>query len=716
MAVRELPKYESKYPHYIYVNNVDKFVEKVLQSPPKRIAVDTETYYNPLLVAPKVITKWVRDTPNNVPFGVSLYWEDKGYWIDKELHKLKPLLENPDIEKILHNSKYDIFMFKNIGIELKGKIWDTMIMIHLIDEEFECNMPSGKKKKSKRLKDLAYHFLGDDAHELEDLVSEYRRIMASNRGLKKSEISYKDVNDANPVLMKDYAVADTEFTYKLYDIFMPMLAEQRLFEAYDVDMNATWAVIDIERQGYRVDLEIMKSDEEKLNTVIQRRLDKIYDIVGKKINVNSDRELVQAFEGLGVKWRWFTEKDEYQTDKSVLKSIINDDYYQEIIEVAEAVLDYRKASKILSTYIEGIYPYVQADGKVHPDFWISPNDFGSGSTKTGRLSSSNPNFQNIPKKPIKLDDFVIKPRDYFIADDGYILVLMDYDQEEYRLLGHYGNDQEFKKIIFSGQDIHKGTASLLYGVPYEEVDDDLRSKGKTNNFGLVYGLGNANFANVLGHNIDTNIYRTATQYLYKKYKPWDIIQYYEPIQYIKTLDEVLEVMPKEDKQNKELVDAIKYFFSDEVKEGIIDAIKTKRQYFNQFPGIKKFLDDCKDVAKRRGWVKTWVGRRRHFKDPKREAYKAPNAVIQGGCGDIMKVKLHEINQFLKSYKSCIVNTVHDEIAYMIHKSELHLIPKIKEIQESLPFKVPITCGLEWHEKRWGSKQEATYEEIKKEVV
>jgi DNA polymerase-1 len=295
------------------------------------VAVDTETYYNPDMVAPQSICKWINGARNNCPFGISLYYKrldgiEIGWWTH-DIKGLSPMLLDTSIAKVFHNSKYDLQMLKNIGVEVAGQIWDTMIMIQLIDEEFVCQMPPDENgevhfKKSKKLKNLAYHFLGDDAHELEDLVKEYRHILASNQGKGLEEISYKDVEDANPDLMKDYAIADTEFTYKLYHIFQPMLMEQDLGRAYEVDMNATLAIIDVEREGYYMNREAMQQDEKKLQSILNDRSNAIYGICGYQFNINSDAELVTAFEKLGLQWKWFTEKGELCTDKNTLKEII----------------------------------------------------------------------------------------------------------------------------------------------------------------------------------------------------------------------------------------------------------------------------------------------------------------------------------------------------------------------------------------------------------
>jgi len=292
------------------------------------------------------------------------------------------------------------------------------------------------------------------------------------------------------------------------------------------------------------------------------------------------------------------------------------------------------------------------------------------------------------------------------------------------MLAHYGNDKAFMDLIHKGYDIHKGTASLLFHVPYEEVTDDQRSKGKTTNFGLVYGLGNASFAKALGHDIDESIYRTATKYLYEKYRPWDIMQYREPVCYVMTAEQAIAELDEKiitriakeqkiedvNKYREELIKAIEYFFSEPIKEAILDAQKTKNDYFNRFPGIKQFIKEAKDVASKRGYVKTWVGSRRHFRDPARQAYMAPNAIIQGGCGYVMKIKLVEVNNYLKSQgaKSYLFNSVHDEIGVMIFKDEQHLIPEINRLLADLPFRVPISWGVEWGY-NWAEKQD--YEEV-----
>lgn len=150
--------------------------------------------------------------------------------------------------------------------------------------------------------------------------------------------------------------------------------------------------------------------------------------------------------------------------------------------------------------------------------------------------------------------------------------------------------------------------------------------------------------------------------------------------------------------------ALTYYYSEECQAALKEAGEFKKRYFSQFPGIKQFIADVESVAKKRGWVKTWTGRRRRFADPKKEAYKAVNAIIQGGCGDILKDRLIEVSEFLKDKKSRVVNLVHDEIALEIHNNEWDIIPEISRILGDLDFSVPLYTDFEWSDLSWGEKK------------
>ncbi len=688
------------------MDNVDKFVDEILASGVELIALDTETYYDDELAQQGALTKWIKGSPNNIPFGVSLCTEIKGelkgYWIDHDIEKLRPILEDEGIAKILHNSKYDLFMLLNLGLQVKGRIWDTMSMIHLIDEEMECKTPKGNMKRSKALKDLAYHFLGDDAHELEDLVSKTRTAIAKFHGIPKSEVSYKMVNDVAPRIMMDYAIADTEFCWRLFPIFLEELKHQNLMGAYEIEANATLAVLNMERRGVLVDREKLLKDKQVVESIIVEITWDVDKLVKTPFNLNSNDEVVETFNRLGVRWEWYTDKDSYKVDEDTLKHVKTLYPDCNAAKLCDLILEYRSATKILSTYIDGILNFIQYDGRVHADFWLSPDDFSSGGTVTGRLSSSNPNLQNIPKKPISIRGYELNIRSYFIAPDGYRLVFQDAKQQEYRVLAHYANDENFMAKIHEGLDIHKATASMMFGVPVEEVTGEQRDRGKTVNFSVVYGLSNPALAKSLGHDIDEGKLKQGTKHLYKAFKVWEMPPYD---------NKVTPEMMFSGVTDPEVIEGIEYFLQPDVQHAIKDAIDVKKKYFDQFPKIKQFIKECSDTGKKRGFIIMWGGRIRHFKNPAKQSYMAPNSLIQGSCAMIMKVKLHEINEYLKCRMSGLVMSIHDEVITEVHESELDIVMEMNELLSDLPFRVPIEWDNEWGYD-WGDKNEFEMEYAK----
>lgn len=656
------------------------------------VAVDTETYYDPEV---KGISRFINGTPNNVPFCLTLTYKSRDgeylslYIEEQNIQKMKPMLEDERVAKILHNSKYDAHILANIGIRLRGPIWDTMIMIQQIDEEHMCKTPDGKVVMSKALKNLAYHYLGEDSHKYEDLVDEVRRVIALRSGRVKSTVSYKEAADACPSIMKDYACSDTEFTYQLFELFLPWLEAQDLMRAYEVDLNATKAAFRQERKGIRVDLDYYNQLATELNAELMDYTKEICEIIGFDKNINASRDIVDGFKGLGLEWGWFTDKGEVQTSDNILTNLQRLYPDTDIARLSALILKYRENSKLVGTFISQIFQFVQWDGRIHPDFNVAPRDDSSGGTKTGRLSSSNPNLQNIPKDDKRIRKGIVPSEDYYFVE-------MDYSQQEYRLLAHYARDKNFAKIVHEGKDIHAGTAELLLHVSAEEsMQKQYRDVGKRLNFALVYGLGQAALANSLKFKIDEPRYKKAGFLLRGwGYKPWDM----PPIE--TALSRCM---------NAEERDLVTYYYSEEAQAAIKEAARIKAEYFEQFPQIQVFLKDCTDRAKQRGWVKTWTGRRRHFKRPKEEGYKAPNSVIQGGCGDITKTKMWEVIEFLGPYRTDLINNIHDALLFEVHKDELDLIPQLAAIMKDLDFSVPMDCSVEISDKSWGNMEDYEYE-------
>lgn len=693
MRVVPLPEYESTNKHFHDDVPPEALIKMVQDNNIRVISVDTETYYDPDVGG---IVRFIDNTKHNAPFGVSITIELDGYqsfWYTdpSDISKLNLLFENETIAKVLHNSKYDLHILKNIGLDIKGYIWDTMIMIHLIDEEHMCKRPDGSTVMSKSLKNLAYHYLGDDGHVYEELVDEVRKAIALNTGRLKRNVSYKEANDAAPLIMRDYACSDTEFALRLWHIFLKEIVRQELEKAYETDINATRAVFEMERVGIGVDMQYYEELERELTDRMTEITNQIMTIIPAEYNIRSSRDLVKGFETLGIEWIWFTEKGEYRTDDKILRQ------FQEgkAGELATLVLEFRDTSKTRDTFVSQIFNFNQ-NGRIHADFNVCPRDNSEGGTVTGRLSSNSPNLHNLPKDDKRIRQGIVPEKDY-------VFVEMDYDQQEYRLLAHYARDENFMAIIKAGKDIHTGTAEMMFNLSHEEASQKKhRSKGKTLNFAMVYGIGKANLAASLGHKINSSTYNMANGVLNKLgIKPWGVPH----------RDAVMARLNSEDD-----IKIMEYYFSEEAQHAIGEAGDIREKYFSQFPAIRSFTKDCSNAAKRRGWVKTWTGRRRHFRNASRDGYKGPNAVIQGGCGDILKIKMSELTEFLAPYKSRAVNNIHDALLFEIHKDEMHLLPEIKRIMEDLPFSVPISCSVEIAYNSWADLEKYNLEEQYAETI
>lgn len=240
---------------------------------------------------------------------------------------------------------------------------------------------------------------------------------------------------------------------------------------------------------------------------------------------------------------------------------------------------------------------------------------------------------------------------------------------------------------------------MLFGVPYDEVTKEQRKKAKTLNFGLVYGLGLVELAFALGNEFDKDAVKQAQFMLYKHYKAYELPPH-KPL-HIFPVEKALQHVDPEDINMR---NAVKEYFSPTVQQALVEAKDIKKKYFAQFQGIDNFIKESGKLARQRGWVKTWDGRKRHFKNPQEEAYKAPNSIIQGGCGSMLKSKLKQLREILENSNSFVCNLVHDEVQFDMDVNDLHLLPQLNEVLSDLPFIVPITWGIEYgHD--WGHKFE-----------
>lgn len=423
------------------------------------VAFDTETYYDKDFGGMSV---FIKGSPTNRPFCVTISDAEKDYYYDN-LEEIRHLLEDETVAKVGANIKYDLHMMRNAGIEVKGPIHDVLVMSHLYNEE----VTNENGKRLFGLKDLSDHYLGEGSSELSKQVDDCRKELAKEREVSKDEISFKDVADHDPKLMRDYAMEDTRLTLELFNLLYPRLQERELMTVYEMEMKVLRALVDVERNGIYVDTEYLTGLAAQMDTEInelQKEIDAITDI-----NTNSAQELVAWAEQQGVVWTHMTDTGAPSTDASALEALITRDTVPEKVkDLLTLILEQRQLAKLQETYVHNMIEFTQHDGRIHPSF----NQTG---TVTGRMSCSNPNFQNIPKKDTRI-------RAAIVPSEGKRLYFLDYAQQEYRLLAHYAKEFELMNSIRKGHDVHRATAAMLYKKQYDEVTDEERSSGKTLNF------------------------------------------------------------------------------------------------------------------------------------------------------------------------------------------------------------------------------------------
>lgn len=435
-----------------------KFCEDVLAANPPWVIVDTETYYNPLNA--KAIIRFIDGQPNNEPFMFTFRVPGMGcFSLDHNLMALEELFVKFKGFWVNHNMKYDLHMIANLGLTIPKKIHDTMVMIQLLVPEHWCKTKAptkpdgspiigkdgqpekGKAKKSKALKNLAYHYLeaqGRFRHHtdpgfpqregtqwLEDAVDRLRAKLGRTTGRGKKRISYKDVFEADPELMRLYATVDVDLVGEMWEWFYNEIVRDDQLVPYEQDIAATIWLLNMERRGIRMDTLTMQRDELLLTEVIEDAEAELKKFGA--FNINSGRDLVAKYTSLyGIKWEWKTEGGETDTTKARLEYV--KEHFPETERFTDLVLRYRIATHIRDTYIRGVYTFIQ-NGRIHADLLLAPMDDSTGATVTGRLSSRNVNLQNIPKRPVKIPgtELVISPREYYIPDEGCVFVRMDYD-------------------------------------------------------------------------------------------------------------------------------------------------------------------------------------------------------------------------------------------------------------------------------------------------
>lgn len=519
------------------------------------------------------------------------------------LNMLKPFYENEKILKIGQNIKYDYIVLRNYGIEVKGKFFDTMVAHYLLQPEVRHNM------------DL-----------LAEIYLQYRTVHIDELIGAKGK-NQKTMRDLLPEQVYEYACEDADVTLKLKNVFEKELVKNELVELfYDIEMPLVLVLADMELNGIRLDSIALKESSIHIKERLINIENEIFEMAGATFNINSAQQVGDIlFDKLKIVEKTKkTKTGQYSTSEEVLESLKGKH------PIVEKILDYRGLKKLLSTYINALPELVnKKSGKIH-------SSFNQTVTATGRLSSTNPNLQNIPIK----DEDGKEIRRAFVPEKGCIFLSADYSQIELRIMAHLSNDANMVDAFLSDEDIHTATSAKIFKVPINEVTKDMRRKAKTANFGIIYGI------SIFGLSERLTIPRSEAKYL--------IDSYFESYPEVKNYMDSCIVEAK--------------------KQGyVLTLLKRKRM----LPDINSGNSIVRGYAER----------------------NAINAPIQGSAADIIKIAMVRIFKRFKdeNIQSKMILQVHDELNFSVLESELEQVKRIvvEEMEGAYPLCVPLKaeCGI-----------------------
>ncbi|MCB9267280.1 MAG: DNA polymerase I [Lewinellaceae bacterium] len=517
--------------------------------------------------------------------------------------EFRPLFENEKIEKVGQNIKYDAIVLKYYGVELKGHLFDTMIAHYLLEPELRHNMDY-----------MAETYLKYQPVSIEKLIGK--------KG--KGQLTMRDV-DVEKV--KEYAAEDADITLQLKEYLAPRLKEEGFQKLYDeIEAPLILALTDLEYEGVNVDTEFLKEYSKELDKEILELEEEVHKQAGVDFNIASPKQVGEIlFDKLGLPYRWRkTKSGQYSTNEEKLAELHSEH------PIVESILKHRGLTKLKSTYVDALPKLANPrTGRIH-------SSFNQALAATGRLSSNNPNLQNIPVRTPE----GARVREAFIPrDKNHLLLAADYSQIELRLIAEISGDEAMLEAFQGGKDIHRATAARVFDVPYEEVAKEQRYRAKTVNFSLIYGAG--------AHN----------------------------------LSQQLEIKRSE---AKELID--QYFNRYPGLKAYMDkAVKEAREkgYVMTLMGRRRYL---RDIGSRNSVVRGHAER------------NAINTPIQGSAADMIKIAMVNIHREFKKqgFRSKMILQVHDELVFDVLKEELDTIKPIIEdkMKHTIPgLKVPIVVEM-----------------------
>lgn len=521
----------------------------------------------------------------------------------KIVNIFKPLYENPEILKIGQNLKYDLEVLHNYGVSLAGPMFDTMIAHYLIQPELRHNMDY-----------MAETLLHYRTIHIEELIGERGRNQRNMRDLKPAEVY-------------EYAAEDADITLRLYNVLLPKLKEcgaEQLF--YEIEMPLMPVLAEMELNGIRIDTESLAETSSILTSRMRQLETQIYKAAGEEFNIASPKQVGEILFGKMkiVDKPKKTKTGQYVTSEEVLQQLRHKN------PIVDDILAHRGLKKLLGTYVEALPKLInRRTGHIH-------TSFNQAVTSTGRLSSSDPNLQNIPVRGEDGKEI----RRCFIPEEGCLFFSADYSQIELRVMAHLSGDENMAEAFRLGHDIHAATAAKIYKEDIADVTRDQRTKAKRANFGIIYGI------TVFGLAERLDISRAEAAQLIDGY--------------FASFPKVAQYM----EQSKETARA----------KGYAETFFHRRRYL---PDINSHNATVRNFAER----------------------NAINAPIQGSAADIIKIAMVRISRRFKAegIKSKMILQVHDELNFSVLPEEKEKVQRIvlEEMQNAYPLNVPLVADCGW---------------------
>ena len=581
----------------------DKLFQRL--STEKRFAIDTETTSLDYRIAEMVGFSVAFDANDAYYIPLAHDYEGAPEQLNRDaiIQQIKPILEDPSVEKIGHHLKYDAHIFENHGIHLQGWYFDTMLASYVLNAV------------------TTRHGMDDVARVyLSHLTTTFEQV--AGKGAKQKTFNQIEIETAG-----HYAAEDAHVTYRLYEVLERKLKEipELINILHHIEMPVASVLATMEENGIELDLSFLDQLSVDFANTIQNLENQIIEIAGESFNVGSPKQVGEVlFEKLGLKGGKKTATGQYSTSEAVLEKIDH--------PITELIIEYRGLTKLRSTYTEALVK------QANPDTHRVHTSYHQALTATGRLSSTDPNLQNIPIR----EEIGRQIRKAFIAPQGRVLLAADYSQIELRLMAHFSQDDALVDAFQNGQDVHRRTASEVLGVALENVTSDQRRQAKAVNFGLLYGMSEFGLIRQLGFT------REESQNYIKQY----FHRYPGIYEYMQRTRQVA------------------------LEQGFVETITGRRLYT---PDI-----DARNMMVRKGAERAAI-----------------NAPLQGSAAEIIKMAMIEVNKILPQDQAKLLLQVHDELVFEVDEAIAdQLAAQIKDVMQkvvtlSVPLVVEVGQGKNW---------------------